>query len=385
MKHILLITVLVLTVSTFARGQSEGQAATVTGSGTASETPAAREELVAAALAYRKGDFVEAQQHAEKALELDPSSKTAPLFIARSIHARYRPGVESVENNLKAREAINAYQRILNSDPENDEAFKAIAALYGAIKEDELQYSWILQRASNVSVADRKRAEAYVILASKDWNCSYEITEQPKNKRLARKDRSDSKYPIVYRKPKEPKDFERAEQCVTRGMEMIETAIRLDPENESAWSFKTNLLLEMAKLAEMESNQPRRDEYRRLAEEAQQRTTEAFAKKQKEAGEAEQQERGIIINGGMLDGKAVSKPQPPYPPVAKQVRAQGIVVVKIVIDEEGKVISAKAVNGHPMLRAAAVQAATRARFPPTMLSGEPVKVSGTLSYTFTLE
>ncbi|MBC7911623.1 MAG: energy transducer TonB [Pyrinomonadaceae bacterium] len=92
-----------------------------------------------------------------------------------------------------------------------------------------------------------------------------------------------------------------------------------------------------------------------------------------------------VISGGVLTGKAVSKPQPAYPPIAKSARAQGTVTVQILVDESGKVVSASAVSGHPLLRAAAVQAAYRARFSPTLLSGQPVKVSGTITYNFTLQ
>jgi TonB family protein len=92
-----------------------------------------------------------------------------------------------------------------------------------------------------------------------------------------------------------------------------------------------------------------------------------------------------IISGGVLNGKAISKPQPAYPPIAKAVRAQGTVTVQVVVDESGRVISATAVNGHPLLQAAAVAAARQARFEPTLLSGKPVKVSGVITYNFVLE
>jgi protein TonB len=88
------------------------------------------------------------------------------------------------------------------------------------------------------------------------------------------------------------------------------------------------------------------------------------------------------INVGVLNGKAISLPKPPYPPIAKAARASGTVVVQITIDEAGKVISARAISGHPLLQAAAVQAAYAARFSPTQLSGQPVKVMGTLHYNF---
>ena len=88
------------------------------------------------------------------------------------------------------------------------------------------------------------------------------------------------------------------------------------------------------------------------------------------------------ISGGVLNGKAISLPKPPYPAIARSARASGTVVVQVTIDESGKVISARAVSGHPLLQAAAVQAAYGARFSPTQLSGQPVKVTGTISYNF---
>jgi TonB family protein len=92
-----------------------------------------------------------------------------------------------------------------------------------------------------------------------------------------------------------------------------------------------------------------------------------------------------VVSGGVLNGKAISKPQPAYPPIAMAARASGVVVVQILVDEEGKVISASAVSGHPLLQSAAVAAARQARFSPTLLSGQPVKVSGVVTYNFVLQ
>ncbi len=88
------------------------------------------------------------------------------------------------------------------------------------------------------------------------------------------------------------------------------------------------------------------------------------------------------ISGGVLNGKATSLPKPPYPPAARAVRASGAVTVQVLIDESGNVVSASAVSGHPLLRAAAVSAARSAKFSPTQLSGQPVKVSGVITYNF---
>ena len=88
------------------------------------------------------------------------------------------------------------------------------------------------------------------------------------------------------------------------------------------------------------------------------------------------------ISGGVLNGKAISLPKPPYPAIAKAAHASGTVTVQVTIDESGKVISAHAVGGHPLLQQAAVQAAYGARFTPTQLSGQPVKVTGVITYNF---
>jgi protein TonB len=88
------------------------------------------------------------------------------------------------------------------------------------------------------------------------------------------------------------------------------------------------------------------------------------------------------ISGGVLNGKAVRLVQPSYPPIARSAHASGQVNVQITIDENGNVISAHAVSGHPLLQGAAVAAARSSKFTPTKLSGQPVKVSGVIIYNF---
>jgi TonB family protein len=90
------------------------------------------------------------------------------------------------------------------------------------------------------------------------------------------------------------------------------------------------------------------------------------------------------ISGGVINGNAISKPAPEYPAIAKAARASGTVTVQVTFDEEGKVISARAAGGHPLLQQAAVKAAYKARFSPVRLSGKPVKVNGVLTYNFVL-
>lgn len=88
------------------------------------------------------------------------------------------------------------------------------------------------------------------------------------------------------------------------------------------------------------------------------------------------------ISKGVVNGSALSLAKPVYPPAAKAVRASGAVNVQVLIDENGNVVNATAVSGHPLLRQASVQAARQSTFKPTLLSGQPVKVNGIIVYNF---
>jgi tetratricopeptide (TPR) repeat protein len=245
----------------------------------------AKNQLNEAARAYHDGQFEEAEAYSRRALELDPDSKSAPLFIARTLHAQYKPGVQAPENMAKANEAIQAYQKILEKDPKNEEAYKAIAYLYGATKQDDKLRSWISARANDASADPTKRSEAYTILASKDWDCSYKITELPTNHTTALEAGNRAK--ITYKKPAQQKDFDTAQACVKRGLEEIENAIKLDPNSESAWSYKTNLLIEASRLAEMDGKTDQKAQLEKQREEAQKRTSELSVINQKKKEEEE--------------------------------------------------------------------------------------------------
>lgn len=101
-------------------------------------------------------------------------------------------------------------------------------------------------------------------------------------------------------------------------------------------------------------------------------------------GRGRKPEESGDVQGGVLNGKAISKPAPSYPLKARESRVQGTVVVKITVDETGRVIKAAPVCGPALLRDASVIAARDARFTPTLLGGQPVKVTGTITYNFNL-
>ena len=235
----------------------------------------AKNALNEGARAYKDGKFAEAQQKFEYALSLDPDQKNAPMFIARAIHQQYKAGVDTPENQAKADAAVQAYKRVLEKDPTNEDAYNAIAYIYRQMRADDKERDWLLQRANMSGVSNEKRSDAFTVLASKEWNCAYDITEQKENKRTVNK--TDAVV-VEWVKPKNPDDFARAQQCIEKGLELVNQAISLNPDNPNAWSYKTNLLRERAKLAQMDG---KADEKANLEKEA-----DAAEAKQKELSEA---------------------------------------------------------------------------------------------------
>jgi TonB family protein len=352
----------------------------------------ARKELEQGARAYRDGQFAEAEQHFRRSLELDPEGQSTRLFIARAAQQQYKPGDPSPENVAQAEKAIAAYADLLGDEKVGEDAYTATVFLYGQLKREDKVAEMVTQHADDPNVPAAKRAAAYIILAGKQWNCSHEITERGENKTAEGRP---GKLIIHYRKPADESDFVKARTCADEGLRLSELALTLDPENANGWSLKANLFREEAKLAEMGGDAALKEEYQRRYEEAadnlkrlgaagQPVDVTAVSEPTPPSRPAQPGGMKTIVPGGVLNGKALSKPSPAYPVKASNAHATGTVAVRVVVDESGKVVEAEAISGNMLLREAAVAAARQARFAPTHLAGEPVRVTGILTYNFTL-
>jgi hypothetical protein len=154
---------------------------------------------------------------------------------------------------------------VLADEPNNDEAYKAVSVLYAAIKDDQKLRDWISARATNSEMPSEKRAEAYGILAGKDWDCSFKITEASDAKVITN---VDGKPNVKYQQPKDHKDYDTASKCVVRGLEEANSALKYDPNNESAWRYNASLYVEQAKLAEMDGKPDQKTVAQKKADEA---------------------------------------------------------------------------------------------------------------------
>jgi len=250
----------------------------------------AKNALNEGARAYKDGRFADAEERFRVAYELDPSQKNAPVFIARAVQQQYKPGVQTPENLALGEKAVGAYQDILSRDPANEDAYKAIVFLYGQMKNEDKVNQLLAERAKN-GPTPKAKSEALTILASKQWQCSYDITEQKENKTT--ENRPD-KILIRYKKPANQADFDKAQQCTTEGLKLAEEAASLDPNNPNSWSYKANLLREKSKLAEMAGDT----------------TAKADLDKQYEAA-LETQKRLAAEDAKRKEAEEAAKPTPP--------------------------------------------------------------------------
>lgn len=91
----------------------------------------------------------------------------------------------------------------------------------------------------------------------------------------------------------------------------------------------------------------------------------------------------VVRTSSVVNGKAIRLVKPAYPTEAKNVGARGDVRIRVTIGEEGDVIQASVIEGHPLLRGPALRAARSSKFSPTLLGGEKVRVEGVIVYRFT--
>jgi hypothetical protein len=207
-----------------------------------------------------------ASKRLQRLLQSDPNNADVQKLILAVLARQIKPGDRSADNVARIKSAITGYQQALTSPQftanEKERIDKFIPLLKGWISRDE-QHREMQRRAADTTRTARQRSEAYSVLASQSWDCSFSITENPENK-LA----SPGGKGMGYKKPKRQQDFDAAQTCVKSGLEEIEKATALDPNNDSAWSYQGNLLLEASKLAEMEGDVARKANYKQQSDQA---------------------------------------------------------------------------------------------------------------------
>lgn len=246
----------------------------------------ARKNLVDGGKAYKDRKFNEAEQLFRDAIARSPNedsveARTAQLFLARTLHSEY---IANRGVTAKAEEAIQEYKKVLSADTKDQSSFKAIANLLENLGRDDEAKAWITERANNEQVPNEQRAEAFTSLAAKKYSCANDISDVEPVKKTVTKD---GKQVFEFVKPENPEEYETLKKCVEEGSALINKAVELDPNSDSAWSYKANFLVQQARIAEMEGNDELKEKLKAEAEKAKDRFTELAAEKKRIADEAE--------------------------------------------------------------------------------------------------
>lgn len=243
----------------------------------------ARKNLVDGGKAYKDRKFQEAEDLFRTAVTRDPGSpeaKTAQLFLARTLHSEY---IANRSSNEKAEEALSEYKKVLAENIKDQSSFKAVANLLENLNRPDDWQKWVEDRISNEQVPPEQRSEALTSLAAKQYSCANNISDvEPVKKEVTK----GSERVYQFTKPSDPKVYEEFNKCVATGSELIDKSVQLDPNSDSAWSYKANMLVQQMRQAEMEGKNDQKENFKAQAEQAKQRFTElANIKKQKQEAE----------------------------------------------------------------------------------------------------
>jgi hypothetical protein len=247
----------------------------------------ARKYLVDGAEAYKARKFDKAEQLFRDAVARDPEGgtlegKTAQLFLARTLHSEYIGNRKNIE---LAEQAIAEYQKVLEVDPKDQSAYKAVANLYENLGKNDEWLQWVTARANSEQAPPEQRAEALTSLAAKKNSCANDISDTEETKKTVTKD---GKPAFEFVKPADQAKFNELKQCAQEGIQMTQKAVQLDPNSDSAWSYHTSLLIQNMRVAEMEGNKEQAAQYKTQSDEAKEKFTAlAEARRQKEEAEAE--------------------------------------------------------------------------------------------------
>ncbi|HXG83858.1 MAG TPA: hypothetical protein VNI84_07510 [Pyrinomonadaceae bacterium] len=244
----------------------------------------ARKNLVDGAQAYANRKFLEAQQLFRDAVERNPGSaeaKMAQLFLARTLHSEYVANRSIPE---KGEQAIEEYKKVLESNVADQSSFKAIANLLDNLGKQDEWLQWVTDRSANEQVPPEQRAEALTSLAAKQYSCANNITDVDPVKKEVTKG---TERVYQFTKPSDPAVYEELNRCIATGTDLTDRAVKLDPNSDSAWSYKANMLVQQMRVAEMEGNTSQKEAFKAEADQAKAKFTELADIKRKKVEEEE--------------------------------------------------------------------------------------------------
>lgn len=270
----------------------------------------ARQDLVDGAAAYQNKKFDDAEALFRDAVQRDPNQLLGQLFLARTLHSQYAANRDQPQ---KADQAIVEYKKVvpkykedvakkkqtLDANRGDEKANKeytdalgilnstisAIANLLDTTNKPDEWKAWQTEIANDAGLPSETRAAAFTSMASKENTCANDITSvEPVRKTV----KVEGKDEYQYIKPTDAAQYEKLKGCIASGTELINKALDLDKNSDSIWSYKTSLLIQDMRLAEIDGRKEDRERFKGEADKAKAEFTRLaeIKRKQKEEEEA---------------------------------------------------------------------------------------------------
>lgn len=213
----------------------------------------AKDKVNLGSRAYNAGRYQDAEKLFREAIDtVDPEPyKIAMAFYAAAISAQFLPGSTDDKNKAMAERAIAAYKDLLRVDPNDPDAHAFIAHLYEGLGESEQQVAWLKKLAEIPDLDKERRMQTYYSVGVIKWNESYQLTTRWIDNRQGPVNALDPMYSVYLRKDFPPDERKKALESTQMGLEYVNKAIAIDPENPNPYSYLGLLYREQAKLTEV--------------------------------------------------------------------------------------------------------------------------------------
>lgn len=210
----------------------------------------AKDKLNLGSRAYNGGRYLDAEKLFKEAIDTDPEpNKIAMAYYAAAISAQFLPGSTDDKNKAMAERAIAAYKDLLRVDRNDADAHAFIAHIYDGLGESEQQVAWLKKLAEIPDLDKERRMKTYYSIGVKKWERSYQISTPWIDKTQGPINVQDPMYSVFLRKDFPPDERKKAEEDTQMGLEYINKALAIDPENPDPYSYLGLLYREQAKLA----------------------------------------------------------------------------------------------------------------------------------------
>jgi tetratricopeptide (TPR) repeat protein len=362
-----------------------------------SPTPAdARGWMNKGVQAYKNGQYEQAIEAFQKAIDLEPGNVNAHLYLGTAWMVTFIPGVELPDNSATAERARSEFLRVLGLEPGNQTALSSLAFLSlqeaegihdqtAKFRKLDDAHDWFLRVLS----ADPRNRDAYYSLGAIDWMKWYPNLMNARAK--------------LGMKPEDPGPLTDAATrldlrmkygpTIEDGIANLSKALEIDPSYSDAMAYMNLLIRERADIRDSA------EEYRSDIKEAEQWVQRALAAKrtaQTTGANApipplpparptsDSTPTRIRVAGNVQSANLIQKIDPVYPPLAVQARVQGTVRFTAIIGKDGRIMNLQLIGGHPLLVQAAQDAVKQWVYQPTYLNGTPVEVVTQIDVPFTL-